>query len=53
MKRCPICHYVIIPQKIIRLWQKKFGTKEKPHYTAICKICGKPFGEHRGTDCPV
>jgi len=51
LERCPTCHLVIIPDEVRDIWEKKFGTRDKPHYLAICKLCGKPAGEHYGTDC--
>ena len=52
IKRNPKTHLAIIPVKVRKEWQRKFGTKEKPHYKKNCKICGKSFGEHFGTKCP-
>jgi len=51
LERCSECHVAIIPDEIIpdeiiEIWKRKFGTKEKPHYATICKICGQPAGQH-------
>lgn len=51
LERCPICHLAYIPDELRDIWEKKFGTREKPHYLAICKLCGKTAGEHYGTYC--
>ena len=51
LERCPKCHLVIIPESVRKIWKKKFGTRDKPHYLAICRLCGKLAGEHFGTDC--
>lgn len=50
-KRCPHCHLTIAPDEVRRIWMEKFGSREKPHYKTKCKLCGKPAGEHYGTDC--
>lgn len=50
-KRCPHCYLAIAPDEVRRIWMEKFGSREKPHYKTKCKLCGKPAGEHYGTDC--
>lgn len=52
LERCPICHLVIIPESVRKVWKKKFSSKDKPHYKTKCKMCGKLAGEHYGTKCP-
>jgi hypothetical protein len=53
IKRCPICNLAVIPKEVFAIWKDKFGTDEKPHHTAVCRICGKTAGEHFGTSCSV
>jgi hypothetical protein len=51
IERCPHCHLALIPESVRKIWQEKFGSRQKPHYKTKCKLCGKPAGEHYGTDC--
>ena len=50
--RCPICHTEFIPDEVKSEWLRKWNTGFKPHHKETCKICGKPFGAHHGTECP-
>ena len=38
--------------KVEKIWQLKFGTKDKPHYLAKCKWCDISYGQHYETECP-
>lgn len=54
LERCPDCHCVIIPDEVIAEWFLKFGTRIKPHYNALCVVCGQPYGEHYPpAECPT
>lgn len=52
MERCAKCHTVIISEYMQKVFSKKFGTKEKPQYYHLCRMCGKYYGIHIGTKCP-
>ena len=51
--RCPICHEEFIPDEVKSEWLRKWNTGFKPHHKEPCKICGKAFGLHHGTECPT
>lgn len=44
-------HILITTRPLPKIWLKKFGTNEKPHYLKKCKLCGNTYGEHYSIGC--